>query len=248
MEKVQDLLEKLNRKKIPRHIAIIMDGNGRWAQQKGLPRIAGHRRGVEVVRKIVRFTGKNIPEVEVLTLYVFSTENWSRPESEVHFIMGLLKKYLIAEVPKLDRNNVRLRWIGRRSNLPENVIDSLDRAVRALEKNTGLVLNLAINYGGRAEIVDALKEMVKKVIAGELNPGEINEAKFEKFLYTDGLPPLDLLIRTGGDMRISNFLLWQIAYTEIYVTPVYWPDFTPRHFLEAILNYQKRQRRFGNIQ
>lgn len=233
--------------RMPRHIAIIMDGNGRWAKEKGLPRLIGHKKGVDVVKEIVRFTGESLKDVELLTLYVFSTENWLRPRGEVHGLMDMLKKYLKLEVPELNKNNVKLAWIGRRSNLPENVKSSLDSSVKALEENTGLTLNLAINYGGRAEIIDACKTISKKVIAKELDSEEIDENKFEKFLYTGKFPPVDLLIRTGGEMRISNFLLWQIAYAELWVTPAYWPDFTPAHLLKAILDYQERDRRFGTL-
>ncbi len=246
MENAQELFKKLDSNRMPRHIAIIMDGNGRWAKERGLPRLIGHRKGVDVVREIVRFTGKNLAGVEVLTLYVFSTENWSRPKREVHGLMILLRKYLKLEVPELDKNNVRLAWIGRRSNLPENIKSSLDNSVKALEKNTGLILNLAINYGGRTEVIDAVKKIIARKSRGEFSE-EINEENFESFLYTVGLPSLDLLIRTGGEMRISNFLLWQSAYAELWVTPTYWPDFTPAHLIRAILDYQNRQRRFGKI-
>jgi len=247
MERTEELLKKLNRKKMPGHIAIIMDGNGRWAKEKGLPRIAGHKKGVDRVREIVRFTGNLLPEVKVLTLYVFSTENWTRPKTEVACLMELIAKYLLREVPELDRNNVRMGWIGRRSGLPKSVLDSLSESMGSLEDNTGLIMNLAINYGGRTEILDALKSICEKVSAGGMDPSGISENEFGKHLYTAGLPDLDLLIRTGGEMRISNFLLWQVAYAEILITPVYWPDFTPRHLTEAIIAYQERERRFGAV-
>lgn len=246
MEKVEEFLKKLDSSKIPRHIAIIMDGNGRWAREKGLPRFMGHRKGVEVVREIVRFTGSKLKDVKVLTLYVFSTENWSRPEIEIKGLMGLLVRYLHSEIPELNENNVRLNWIGRKEGLPQSVLKALKEGLEKTGKNNGLMLNLAINYGGRTEIIDAVEEIVSRLNDGKLN-GRVDEKNFENFLYTRNLPPLDLLIRTGGEMRISNFLLWEFAYAEFYVTSTYWPDFTPVHLLKAILDYQERDRRFGSI-
>ena len=246
MEKVQELLKELDNSRMPRHIAIIMDGNGRWAKQRGLPRLMGHRKGAEVVREIVRFTVRNLKKVEVLTLYVFSTENWSRPKVELKGLMNLLQRYLHSEMAEFNENNVRLNWIGRKEKLSQSVLGTLKDSLEKTSKNTGLILNLAINYGGRTEIIDAVKEVIARVDSGE-NSLEIDEKNFESFLYTKGLPPLDLLIRTGGEMRISNFLLWQIAYAELWVTPICWPDFTPTHLLKAILDYQERERRFGKI-
>jgi len=246
MEKVQELLKELDNSRMPRHIAIIMDGNGRWAKQRGLPRLMGHRKGAEVVREIVRFTVRNLKKVEVLTLYVFSTENWSRPKVELKGLMNLLQRYLHSGMAEFNENNVRLNWIGRKEKLSQSVLGTLKDSLEKTSKNTGLILNLAINYGGRTEIIDAVKEVIARVDSGE-NSLEIDEKNFESFLYTKGLPPLDLLIRTGGEMRISNFLLWQIAYAELWVTPICWPDFTPTHLLKAILDYQERERRFGKI-
>lgn len=246
MEKIKELLKELDREKIPSHIAIIMDGNGRWAKEKGLPRLMGHRKGVEVVKEIVRFTGGNLKEVKVLTLYVFSTENWSRPRVEVKGLIELLTKYLRSEIPELNENNVRLNWIGREKELSQSVLNTLKESLEKTSRNTGLILNLAINYGGRAEIIDATKKIIDKIIRGEISR-EFDEKDFENFLYTYGLPSLDLLIRTGGEMRISNFLLWQASYAELWVTSTYWPDFTPVHLLQAILDYQNRERRFGKV-
>jgi len=246
MEKTEELLKELDNSRMPRHIAIIMDGNGRWAKQRGLPRLMGHRKGAEVVREIVRFTVRNLKKVEVLTLYVFSTENWSRPKVELKGLMNLLQRYLHSEIAEFNENNVRLNWIGRKEKLSQSVLGTLKDSLEKTSKNTGLILNLAINYGGRTEIIDAVKEVIARVDSGE-NSLEIDEKNFESFLYTKGLPPLDLLIRTGGEMRISNFLLWQIAYAELWVTPVCWPDFTPAHLLKAIFDYQERERRFGKI-
>jgi len=247
MQKKEILSEKLDYTKMPGHIAIIMDGNGRWAKEKGLPRLVGHNKGAGVVRDITRFVSRNLKQIKVLTLYVFSTENWSRPKTEVSGLMKLLKQYIVNEMPEFIENNVRLSWIGRKENLSSDVRESLDNAVEKLSKNTGLILNLAINYGGRAEIVDACKAISTAVSSGRISKNEIDENSFEKFLYTSKLPQLDLIIRTGGDERISNFLLWQMAYAELWVTPIFWPDFKSETLIEAILEYQKRDRRFGSI-
>ena len=243
MEEIEKLLNRVDKNRMPRHIAIIMDGNGRWAKEKGLPRFMGHRKGVEVVREIVRFVGRNLKEVEVLTLYVFSTENWFRPKGEIKGLMKLLERYLHSEIPELNKNNVRLNWIGREEGLSESVLNVLKEGLEKTSRNTGLVLNLAINYGGRAEIIDGIKEIIASLRKGASI--EIDEKSFESFLYTNAFPPLDVLIRTGGEMRLSNFLLWQAAYAELWMTPVYWPDFTPSHLLKAIFDYQSRERRFG---
>ena len=247
MEKIEDLLNSLDRKRLPEHISIVMDGNGRWAKEKGLHRIAGHREGVKTVRNTVRFIGNNLPEVKVLTLYVFSTENWSRPKIETMALMSLIEKYLIAEIPELNSNNVQLHWIGRTQGLPKGVLRSIDKTTKALSKNNGLILNLAINYGGRTDILDASKKLIEDAKKGRIDIKNIDEKMLQGYLYTDKLPPVDLFIRTGGDIRISNFLLWQIAYAELYFTKTYWPDFSPVHLIKAILDFQGRDRRFGNV-
>ncbi|MHB2025698.1 MAG: isoprenyl transferase [Elusimicrobiota bacterium] len=225
--------------RLPRHVAIIMDGNGRWAKSKGYPRLAGHKAGIESVRATVRACAEL--GVEVLTLYSFSTENWLRPKTEVSQLMRLLSYALKKETLDLDRNNVRLRAIGRIEGLPDRVQENLRSSMLHLQKNTGLILNLALNYGSRQEIVDAAN--------AALSSGEkaITEENISKALYTAGLPDPDLVIRTSGEMRLSNFLLWQIAYAEIYITPVFWPDFRKPHLLKAMLDYQCRHRRFGGL-
>lgn len=228
---------------LPQHIAIIMDGNGRWAKKRGLPRIAGHNEGINSVREVTRECGKL--GIKVLTLYTFSIENWSRPRNEVTGLMSLLMHTIRNEIDELDRNNVRLTLIGRLQDLPPEPLAGLQAGVERTKQNTGLNLNLALSYGSRTEILDATRAIVKAALEGKLHPDEINEHIFSQFLYTKDMPDPDLLIRTSGEMRVSNFLLWQLAYTEIYVTPVYWPDFRTRELLEAIFDYQKRERRFG---
>ncbi len=230
---------------LPRHIAIIMDGNGRWARQRRLPRIAGHREGINSVREVVRVTGEL--GVDVLTLYVFSAENWRRPKREIGALMRLLRETTRREIEDLMRNKVRLAIIGRLQDVAPAARQVLTDAVQATAQNTGLLLNLAINYGGRTELIDAVRGLVRDVREGDVSPEAIDEKVFEKYLYTGQLPDPDLLIRTSGEMRISNFLLWQIAYTEIYVTDVLWPDFRREHLYQAILDYQDRERRFGGV-
>jgi len=225
--------------KIPDHVAIIMDGNGRWAKQRGLPRVAGHKAGVDSVREAVRVCGEL--GVSVLTLYAFSTENWLRPAEEVHELMRLLCWALRHEVKDLNKNRVRLRVSGRVEGLPAEVRRELAQAASELQDNQGLLLNLALNYGSRQEIVDAVNAALKEGLH------QIDEEAISRHLYTAGLPDPDLVIRTSGEMRISNFLLWQIAYAELYVTPVLWPEFRRPHLLEAIKQFQKRDRRFGGI-
>ena len=224
---------------IPRHIAVIMDGNGRWAKKRGMPRIFGHRSGVESVRCAVRTCARL--GVEVLTLYSFSTENWRRPELEIKELMQLLALSLRKESAELDKNNVRLMACGRLHGLPEALQRELARSIEKLKKNTGLVLNLALNYGGRQEIVDAVNKILERP------PAAVDEDLISRHLYTGGLPDPDLLIRTSGEFRLSNFLLWQCAYAEIYVTEILWPDFREKELLAAVEDYQSRQRRFGGI-
>lgn len=232
-------LPELDLKRLPRHVAIIMDGNGRWAKARGLPRAAGHKAGVDSVREAVRSCGEL--GIEALTLYSFSTENWLRPKEEVDTLMDLLAWALKEETPELDKNNVRLRASGRLQGLPESVRAQLDESMAFLDKNTGLVLNLALNYGSRAEIVDAVNGLLRDGVK------EVSEEEISGRLYTAGLPDPDLLIRTSGEMRISNFLLWQIAYAELVVTQTNWPDFRKTHLHEAIAQFQGRSRRFGGL-
>ncbi|MBI4532134.1 MAG: isoprenyl transferase, partial [Candidatus Latescibacteria bacterium] len=224
-------------------IAMIMDGDGRWASKRGLPRTEGHRAGRESVRDVVRACGEL--GVEVLTLYTFSTENWYRPRSEVRTLMRLLQESLIEEMPELQQNNVRLIAIGRVHRLPSASREALKNAIAQTSRNTGLILNLALNYGGRAEIIDAVRKLAGDVLQGEVKVSRVDEELFQRYLYTADLPDPDLLIRTSGEIRLSNFLLWQMAYTEIWVTDVLWPDFRREHLYEAIQGYQTRERRFG---
>ncbi len=229
----------IDRVKLPKHIAIIMDGNGRWAKKRGLPRIMGHRAGAAAVRSTVKAASEL--GIEALTLYAFSTENWLRPQTETRALMELLRLTLRREVIELDKNNVRLRAIGRLRKLPPSVQEELRRCMDMTQSNSGLTLNLALNYGGRQDIVDAVNALMKQ------GKKSADEEDISKNLTTAGLSDPDLLIRTSGEYRLSNFLLWQIAYAELYVTPVLWPDFKRTHLQEAILDYQKRERRFGGL-
>jgi undecaprenyl diphosphate synthase len=230
---------------LPTHVAIIMDGNGRWAKQRHLPRVEGHRNGVESVRTIVRAAGE--VGVKYLTLYAFSVENWNRPKDEVDTLMKYLAHFLKHEIPELNRNNVRLEVIGQIYRLPEFVQQQLKKTQAALARNNGLTLVLALSYGGRTELVDAVRSIGEKVKQGEIEPAEITEQTISQHLYTRGLPDPDLLIRTSGEMRVSNFLLWQISYAELVVTPTLWPDFRRPQFFEALEEYTRRHRRFGTV-
>jgi undecaprenyl diphosphate synthase len=230
---------------LPGHVAIIMDGNGRWARERGLSRIRGHRAGVESIRVIVRAAGEI--GIRFLTLYAFSAENWKRPKREVSSLMSLLKRFLKREERELNKNNVRLRTIGRIHGLPGDVQEWIAIVEKSTSNNTGLTLVLALNYGSRAEIEDAVRAIAGRCVRGEIVPGDIDEELVSRNLYTAGMPDPDLLIRTSGEMRISNFLLWQVSYAELYVTPVYWPDFRRHHFAKALLEYQNRERRFGGV-
>ncbi len=231
--------EVKSRGNLPRHVAIIMDGNGRWAKQHGFRRITGHRHGVEAVRETVRACAEL--DIEVLSLYVFSTENWSRPRSEVIALMRLLRQTVLKETDELNQNNVRLRATGRINDLPDDARDALHEAIQETSSNSGLILNLCINYSGKAELVDAVRTILKDGHKSE----DVTEALINENLYTSDLPDPDLVIRTSGEMRISNFLLWQSAYSEFVFPSVLWPDFRRQHLLDAISNYQSRQRRFG---
>jgi undecaprenyl diphosphate synthase len=239
------LLAQIDWSRLPRHVAVIMDGNGRWAAQRGQPRVAGHRAGVEAVRAAVD-TGARL-RLGALTLYAFSTENWKRPRLEVDALMRMLKRYLRIELESIDRQNIRFQPIGRIDGLRDSVRRELQRAVERTAGNTGMVLSVALNYGGRAEIVDAVREAVRSLINEGRAPDEITEEDIGSYLYTRGIPELDLLVRTSGELRISNFLLWQAAYSEIYVTETLWPDFRRAEMLEAVIAYQRRDRRFGGL-
>lgn len=230
---------------IPKHIGIIMDGNGRWAQERGLPRSMGHKAGVEAVRPIVKKCS-NIG-VKYLTLYVFSTENWRRPSDEVNILMKLLAEYLKSEFEELNSNNVVINHIGDIKKLPEICQDELNYAYEKTKDNTGLILNLALNYGGRQEIIHCFKEMCKDIQSNKLDYNKINEKTIENYLYTSGMPDPDLIIRPSGEERLSNFLLWQCAYSEFWFSNIKWPDFKEENLMEAISDYQKRKRRFGGI-
>jgi undecaprenyl diphosphate synthase len=229
----------------PRHVAIIMDGNGRWATRRGLPRIAGHRQGVSAVRETVRTAGEL--GIDFLTLYAFSSENWRRPETEVSFLMTLLERTIDGELPDLQAKNVRFRVIGRAAGIPAGVRRRVEKVVDETAGNTGLTLVLALNYGGRDELVDAVRRLARDVRSGAVDPEQIDESTVARALYTDGMPDPDLLIRTSGEMRVSNFLLWQIAYTELWVTPTLWPDFGVRDLCMAVADFQRRDRRFGRV-
>ena len=235
------LVDQVDFARLPVHVAVIMDGNGRWAAQRHLPRVEGHRAGIDAVRDTVETAARL--GIQVLTLYAFSVENWKRPASEVGTLMLLLKRYLRSELNTLLSNDIRFRVIGRIDELAPDIQDELQVAMERTAKNTGMLFNIALNYGGRAEIVDAARRAIEAGIRAD----DLDEERFAGFLYTAGQPDPDLLIRTSGEMRVSNYLLWQIAYAEIYVTETLWPDFRRQHLLEAVLAYQKRERRYGGI-
>jgi undecaprenyl diphosphate synthase len=239
------LARQINFMRLPAHVAVIMDGNGRWATRRGLPRVAGHREGVKAARALVR--AADAVGLRFLTLYAFSTENWSRPEDEVTTLMRLLEESIYRELPELMERNVRLRVIGRPTGVPLPLRRGIDHVVRETRANTGLTLLMAFNYGGRDELLDAFRSLARRVQAGELAPEAISETDVAGALYTDGVPDPDLLIRTSGEMRVSNFLLWQIAYTELWITPTLWPDFAPSDLYRAVADFQRRSRRFGGV-
>jgi undecaprenyl diphosphate synthase len=239
------LLDALDLARLPRHVAVIMDGNGRWAKQRCLPRVEGHRAGAAAVRDTVETAARL--GLDALTLYAFSTENWKRPKAEVSTLFTLLKEYLRKELKTLAENDIRFRVVGRSEGLDGSVRAALDLALDATSGCRGMVFSVALNYSGRTEIADAARALAREAAAGRLDPESIDEAEVARRLYSSDLPDPDLLIRTSGEMRISNFLLWQIAYAEIHVTPVLWPDFRCRHFLEALVDYQRRERRYGGV-
>ncbi|HEY2082998.1 MAG TPA: isoprenyl transferase [Verrucomicrobiae bacterium] len=230
---------------LPKHVAIIMDGNGRWAKQRHLPRVEGHRAGAESARIIIRTAGEL--GIKYLTLYAFSAENWNRPKDEVDALMKYLIHYLKSETPELNKNNVRLEVIGQIYRLPENVQEHLKKSIATLSKNNGLTLVMALSYGSRIEIVEAVRNIAEKAKQGKLDPADINEEVISQHLWTRNVPDPDLLIRTSGEMRISNFLLWQISYTELVVTQTFWPDFRKAQFFAALEEYTRRHRRFGGL-
>jgi undecaprenyl diphosphate synthase len=240
-----DLVSQIDFVRLPRHIAIIMDGNGRWASRRRLPRIAGHRAGSQAVHNAVDTASRL--GIRALTLFAFSTENWKRPESEIRTLMLLLREYLHKELAEIHGNNIRLQILGHAEKLSSEVQSDLREAMNQTAGNTGMVLNVALNYSARREMLDAYRSMITKVQTGELQPGDITEETISQHLYTRGQPDPDLLIRTSGEMRVSNFLLWQIAYAEIWVTDTCWPDFSRRHMLQAIIDFQKRERRYGGL-
>ncbi|AYV66040.1 isoprenyl transferase [Niallia circulans] len=241
----QDRISALKMRQIPEHVAIIMDGNGRWAKKRTLPRIAGHHEGMKCVKRITAIA--NDLGIKVLTLYAFSTENWKRPKSEVDYILSLPEQFLSTFLPELIEKNVRVTAIGYTEGLPESTLNALNRAVEQTKHNTGLHLNFALNYGSRAEIIDAVKNVVKDSQTGKIEIDNLTEEVFSSYLMTEDIIEPDLLIRTSGEVRISNFMLWQIAYSELYFTNVLWPDFNELHLFEAIEEFQNRQRRFGGV-
>ena len=241
----EELKKAINPAKLPKHIAIIMDGNGRWAKKRLSNRIVGHRAGIKTVRAIVEAAVEL--KIQVLTLYAFSVENWARPKQEVDTLMDLLAEYLRKELPEMMKNDIRLISIGDKDGLPASAMDQLCYTMAQTAKNKGMILNLALNYSGHQEILQAAKSIAIDFKAGKIKEEDFTEELFSEYLFTKGLPDPDLLIRTSGEMRISNFLLWQLAYAEFWITPTLWPDFNRKEFYQAILSYQSRQRRFGRV-
>ena len=239
------LLAEVDPRRLPRHVAIIMDGNGRWARQRHLPRVAGHRAGARAVREVVEYSARL--GLQALTLYAFSIENWKRPRQERDMLWKLLREYLRRELPTMERNNIRFQVIGRLHQLPPAVQHDIQEAVTETANNTGTLLSVALNYGARAELVDAFNAILDRVRHNGINGLRVDEETIAAHLYTHPLPDPDLLIRTSGELRVSNFLLWQIAYSEIWVTETRWPDFTRKHLLQAIIDYQRRERRYGGL-
>jgi undecaprenyl diphosphate synthase len=245
-ETLQRLAEAgLDPQRLPQHVAVIMDGNGRWAQQRGLPRVEGHARGAESVRRTVEECCRL--GIGQLTLYCLSSENWKRPQEELDFLMALLERYLVEERAEILEQNIRFCTIGRRSGLPDRVLEQIDENIRQSQDNTGMTLCLAINYGSRTELIDAVQQLCQEVREGTLEPSAIDEARLGAALYTHGMPDPDLLIRTAGEMRVSNFLLWQISYAELWVTPRGWPDFDRATLHQALRDFSQRERRFGGL-
>lgn len=242
---LSDRISQIKSQEVPAHIAIIMDGNGRWAKKRSLPRVAGHHEGMKVVRRITRLANKL--GVKTLTLYAFSTENWKRPKMEVDFLMKLPEEFLGTFLPELVEENVRVTMIGHKEKLPAHTLKAIEKAMESTKDNTGLVLNFALNYGSRVEIIEAVKQVLNDVDDGKLDRERIDEETFSSYLMTSGFQDPDLLIRTSGEIRLSNFMLWQLAYTEFFFTDVLWPDFNEEHFVEAVEVFQGRQRRYGGV-
>lgn len=242
---LREKIEEIKKLPVPEHVAIIMDGNGRWAKKRALPRIAGHHEGMKVVRKTTKLA--NILGIKTLTLYAFSTENWKRPKNEVEYIMRLPEEFLNTFLPELIEENVQVKMMGYKDQLPIHTLHAIEKAIEDTKNNTGLVLNFALNYGSRAEIIDAVKQVINDCQSGIMKQNELDEKVFSSYLMTSNLIDPDLLIRTSGEIRLSNFMLWQLAYTEFWFTDVLWPDFNEKHLLEAIEVFQSRQRRFGGI-
>lgn len=231
---------------VPEHVAIIMDGNGRWAKRQGLPRIAGHHSGMKAVKRVT--IAANDLGIKVLTMYAFSTENWKRPKEEVEFLMKLPQQFLAIELDDLIANNVQVRMMGYREQLPKHTLQALEEAIEKTKHNTGLILNFALNYGGQRELVESVRAIAREVQAGTLEPDQIEEDTIESKLLSNGLPDPDLLIRTSGELRLSNFMLWQLAYSELWFSDIYWPEFNEEHLREAVAEYQRRTRRYGGLQ
>jgi len=240
-----ELKNKIDVNRLPKHIGIIMDGNGRWAKKRGLPRTAGHREGVKRVTEIVE-AAYNL-NVQYLSLYAFSTENWKRPKNEIETLMKLLIQYIDKEIEKIHNNNIKVQTMGDLSKLPLPVIKEVNRAIELTKNNTKMVLNIGLNYGGRDEIIRAVKNILDDFKLGKIKKEDINEENFKNYLYTKDIPDLDLLIRPSGELRLSNFMLYQVAYTEFWFSDIYWPDFKEKHLYQAIIDYQKRDRRFGGV-
>lgn len=245
VENTKERIEKAKSSSIPKHVAIIMDGNGRWAKKRSLPRVAGHHEGMRVIRKITILADDL--GIETLTMFAFSTENWKRPKAEVDYLMKLPEEFLNIYLPELIERNVKVQMIGDKEQIPSHTLRAVEKAIEDTKNNNGLVLNFALNYGSRAEIVAAVKEIALAVKKGVLDEADITEERFSNYLMTKGLKDPDLLIRTSGEIRLSNFMLWQLAYTEFWFTDCLWPDFNEEQFLDAIEQYQKRSRRFGGI-
>ncbi len=244
-KELMKLKSKIDINNIPSHVAIIMDGNGRWAKERFLPRTAGHQEGMKRVIEIVEVAEKL--NIKYLSLYAFSTENWKRPKEEIDGLMKLLVQYIRSELNKIHKNNIRIQTMGDISKLPKAPRKEVERAIEKTKNNNKMVLNIGLNYGGRDEIVRAVKNILEDVKMGKINEEDINTKNFSNYLYTNGMPDPDLLIRPSGELRLSNFMLYQIAYTEFWFSDIYWPDFKEEHFYEAIIDYQKRDRRFGGI-
>ncbi|MDA8352386.1 MAG: isoprenyl transferase [Firmicutes bacterium] len=244
-EENETRIGELRKGPLPRHVAIIMDGNGRWAKKRGMPRVAGHRAGMKTVRHITR--AADALGIEALTLYSFSTENWKRPQDEVNYLMGLPEEFLRTDVDELVERNIRVGMLGDRKKLPDHTLEAIDKFKEATKDNTGLRLNFALNYGSRSEIIRGVQRIIDDVQSGKLDKDALDESLFGQYLYTADLPEPDLMIRTSGEVRISNFMLWQLAYSELWFTDVQWPDFTKESFYEAIEDFQRRSRRYGAV-